>query len=857
MGFFNLDEHRVKAPTKELKGYSLELIHKQQCKVCPLNVQKGLHSPNMKADGSSTPIVYMLGGGPSEEDDDKDGHFTGPSGRLLRRQIPKTWLRDMRWNNITRTHDTQHDDKHPIPMIAVEACRPSVIKDIEETKPVAIFGFGDGPLKWALDEVGIAKWAGRWAPVTIGNHTCWFFAFLDPQTVLEKRRFEPRNADEYGCDEEFQLAMNIRDALDMVENMPKPVVHTEKMARENVEYVTGHNRGDLDKVLDFLDRCYDADDFGFDYETSVLRPYDKKALVLTVGLALEDVAFAFPIDHPGAGWSKSDKRVLEEEFEQFIHNAKARRIVHNAAFEQEWTAYMWGVEAVKRGNWECTQSQGYILDERPWTNSLDFLCAQHFGLRLKALHVIDKKRMAETKVEECLKYNAVDAKYHRLLYHVQRRLLKATDLWQVYREHLLRITAVVLTQLKGVPIDSKQVETFHGTLTAEVAEIEERIKEMPCVRKWEKLHAATFNAGNTKDVMSVLQDLGFKDLEKTKDEELAHIDHEFAEIIRAWRKPTKLLSTYIVPVRKGSEHLFPDGSLHPIVQTTKTRTWRTSSEDPNIQNWPKRGLKVYIRKLVKPLGGTEKVIVAIDYGGMQARNVAMESLDKELIHVYSTGYDIHTDWYERLERIVPNWKPVEKLGKYDDEKKKRKAFRDVVKNKFVFPCFFGAHETSLARYLGIDVGDAKDLRTEFFDKFRDVENWHKGRRKFYDKNGYITGHTGFRRRAPIALNQLINAPIQADEVFIVSRAWNTLVMLEHPDYTPNWMIHDDLTFIWEKRDIEKRLETVAPIMVEWTEKWMEAVPLEIEVSYGHTWNELKAIKKYMTAPDGSCKEVPL
>lgn len=858
MGFFNLDDHAGTPQAKELKGFSLATLHAQGCKVCPLATQTGLHNPQMDPFGTRKPLVYMLGEAPSIDDDRRGKHFGGEAGKLLRRRIPHAWLKDMRWNYVVRTHPKQRKEgkKEPPHPIAVEACRASIVKDIEETKPFAIFGFGAGPLKWALDETGIAKWAGRFVPVTIGKHTCWYFPFLDPQEVLEKRRYEPRSASEFGCDEEFQLHLNMRRAFELVDTLPDPVVHTEEMARANVEFVTGHERGDLDKVLDFLDRCYDADDFGFDYETNMLRPYGNNARVLTVALALEDKAFSFPLDHPKAGWSKADLRILEKEWAAFLHNVKAKRLVHNAVFEQEWSAHMWGRKVVQRGRWECTQSQAYILDERPWTSSLDFLCALHFGLRLKELHKVDKKDMESVPLETCLKYNAVDAKYHRLLYHVQRKLLKQQDLTRVYNEHMLRVSAVALTQLHGVPIDSEQVEEFYNKLQGEIKELEQKILEYPAVCAWEKRTAQDFHPGNNNHVMAVLKDLGFNELEKTKDDALDKLDHPFAEMIRAYRKPTKLLSTYIIPVRKGSAHLFPDGYLHPIIVTTKTRTWRTSSEDPNIQNWPKRGAKIYIRKLVKPIGGTEKVIVAIDYGGMQARNVAMESLDPELIKVYWDHYDIHTDWLERLLRLVPNWKPVEKLGVEKHETAKlRKAYRETAKNKFVFPCFFGAHETSLARYLGIPVNKAGELRAEFFDKFKTVEKWHERQRAFYKKHGYITGHTGFRRRAPIELNQLINAPIQADESFIVCRAWHELTMLDDRAFTPTWMIHDDLTFVWEKREVEKRLETVAPIMVKWSEPWMKSVPFEIDVSIGATWDALKGIGGFETTKDGGCREV--
>lgn len=883
MGFFKLDDYVVPQGPAELKGHSLEFIHGQGCKACPLNAQKDLTTPHMDPFGTRRPFIYMLGEAPSEEDDRRGRHFAGEAGKALRMRIPRDWLPDMRWNYVVRTHDAataqraaevtkrykkakNTKERRKVkwsaegpPMIAVEACRPSIVKDIEETKPFAIFGFGAGPLRWALDETSISKWVGRYIPVKIGNHTCWYFPFIDPAEVVAKRRFTPRNSKSFGCDEEFLLALHLRRAFDIVEQLPDPVVHTEEQARANVEYVTGHKRGDLDKVLDFLDRCYAAPEFGMDYETSVLRPYYKRSRVLTVALSLEDKTFAFPLDHPRAGWSNADLRILEDEWAQFVHNAKGRRLIANAQYEAEWTAEFWGRRATQNGRWECTQSQAYILDERTYANGLDFLCMWHFGIRTKELYKVDRSDMESVDLETCLLYNGVDAKYHRLVYRVQHRLLKEQRLHGVYREHMKRVVASALTQTLGVPINEKQVEAYYTDLKGQADAIEKKIRALPEIEKWEKnpklnKKGETFSLSANQHILGVLKLIGRGDVKSTEDKGLQKIDHPFARLVRRWRKPTKLLSTYITSIRRGSENLFPDGMLHPIYQTTKTRTWRTSSEEPNIQNWPKRGGDIYIRKVVTT--PEDEIIVAIDYASIQARNVAMESEDPELTRVFKDNYDIHSDWLDRLFKAKPDWEPITFPIKPEwTPQERRKEFRNDVKNKFVFPCFFGAVGKTLAGYLGIEDKIAEDLRAAFFDKFREVERWHNECRKFYAQHGYITGLTGFRRRAPIEINQLINAPIQADETKIVCGAWHRLAMLDDPRMTPRWMVHDDLTFIWKRKHLDRNLDVAIPEMVRQTEPWMKRVPIEIEVAVGKTWNKLEAIGKFRSTDDGGWEEL--
>jgi hypothetical protein len=127
-------------------------------------------------------------------------------------------------------------------------------------------------------------------------------------------------------------------------------------------------------------------------------------------------------------------------------------VVHSLAFEQEWTAVLFGKKTLRAGPWGCTMSQAFILDERQGALSLDFLCKQYFGIELKAISHLDRKKLASYPVKDVLNYNALDSKFHRELYIVQRKRLKQEGLTVQYKRHLRRIPTCVLTQIKGVPV---------------------------------------------------------------------------------------------------------------------------------------------------------------------------------------------------------------------------------------------------------------------------------------------------------------------------------------------------------------------------------------------------------------------
>jgi uracil-DNA glycosylase family 4 len=164
-------------------GFSKELLHQNECTVCPLNDAK-ICSPKMKPTGTRKPVIYILGEAPGEQEDKQGRPFVGPSGKLLKRYLKPEVQKLVRWGNVIRCYPGK--EKTPGP-IEIETCRPSVTRDIEATRPTAIFGFGNVPLNWLIGETGITKWSGRRVPVQVGKHVCWYYPFLHPAASLRWR----------------------------------------------------------------------------------------------------------------------------------------------------------------------------------------------------------------------------------------------------------------------------------------------------------------------------------------------------------------------------------------------------------------------------------------------------------------------------------------------------------------------------------------------------------------------------------------------------------------------------------------------------------------------------------------------
>lgn len=819
MGFFYTNE---KLDQPELRGLSVDFLHRQQCNVCPLNNQSGLRYPHMAPTGSDEPVIYVLGDSPTVEDDKRGVQFSSKSGRYLRQRIPDDRISSVRFNNVVRTRTPDGRDPSKVEM---ECCRPSVVADIEQTKPRAIFGIGSTPLLWALGQTGISKWTGRYIPIRVGSHTCWFFPMLDPLSIL---RTEKKNDVR---ELEFQFDLDLRRALELSETLPDPVVHSVDEATSGIELITGeYGASDVRRVVDFLASLYEPTVVGLDYETSCLRPYKKGARILTVGLSAASGTLAFPLYHRQRGWTGAQLEEVQDAFTDFLYKAPCRKVVHQLAFEMEWSAYFYGEKVLRAGKWGDTIAQAFILDERHG-KSLEMLCLQYFGVNIKQFSdTLDTARLDDAALGDVLG-KAVDAKYHRLLYLVQKRRIEAEKLTVVYERHLRRVPTVVLTQLKGVPVDQKVVKQMKERFEKERDAAAVKMEKYEALRVFRRKKGHDFRPSSNPDVLFMLRSVLNLDVTSSDEKVLRQVDHPLAQLVIDWKKAAKMLSTYVESWQEGGDNMWPDGLLHPILSLVNTRTWRTASEEPNSQNTPKRGANRVVRKQVR--GSVDQVIAAFDYAGIQARNVAMESRDKNLVEAFWNEYDIHADWLERIRRQCPSWISTKALK----DKDTFKDYRGKSKNGLVFPLFFGAQPRKVGMTLGIGEHDAQDLYNEFWGEFPEIKTWHEKIEKFYREHGYVTGLSEFRRRAPISQNQLINSPIQSDESLLVLEAMARLSEYEEPRYQANMEIHDDLTFVWPRKEVERNAEVVVTEMLRVEHDWIN-VPIVVEMSVGDDWYDM-------------------
>jgi uracil-DNA glycosylase family 4 len=821
MGFFQLADERI-----DRNKPPVQLLHQQGCKLCTLDVEaRHLSTPKMPAFGAEKPIVYILGEAPGKNEDQLGKHFIGASGALLRDHIPKSFLDVIRWNNTVNCRPK--DDRDPT-SLEIECCRPRQISDIEAAQPDAIFGFGGIALNWA-DRSNPFAWRGRRFPIKVGEHKCWFYAFHHPAYLLHLRK------ENNGRDSNYELAFKIdlkRAFQEVAAGLPEPFMHTEAMARADIHCVTGHNPGDLQFVLDFLEHASREAHCGVDYETQGLRPYAKDALILSAAVATWDKTCAFAIDHPNSGWSSKERETIKQHWKKFLLS-QVRKCVHSLHFEQEWSAFFFGREVLRQTRWEDSLTQAYILDERKDCLSLEFLTQLHFNLNIKKLTSgLNKNNMKGEPLNKLLPYNGIDAKYHLYTFAAQYALIEELGLSKVYEEKLRQIPTCVLTQLEGLPVDYNEVNHQRGEYQTKIQGIVSNIQALPEIAEFKQRTGRDIKLGSDDDVLIVLRDILGQKVASTDKKVLEKIKHPFAPLEIAWRNTTKMLSTYIE--RLSEENAYPDKKYHPNFGTCFTDTGRLNSD---FQNWPKRDEKdKELRRQIAAKG--EGLFASLDYGQIEARLICCSSRDPSYTKATWDGLDVHGHWARRIAKRYPD--AIGGIDNLDDPKTMDK-FRDKVKNKWTFPCFFTAALASVAGYMEIPVDVLAPEYAAFWDEYAGVKRWHERIINKFRDQGYTECLNGRRRRAPLGLGQVVNSSIQGSAADIVMDAMNRLSEMEIPALQPKLNIHDDLTFWFvDEKELCDHIDTIIDEMLNVRFPWI-CVPLTVDLSVGPNWCDMQKI----------------
>jgi len=426
-----------------------------------------------------------------------------------------------------------------------------------------------------------------------------------------------------------------------------------------------------------------------------------------------------------------------------------------------------------------------------------------------------------------------------------------------------------------------------GCLNETIRDVDQKIEEYTTKLKkgelwrlWKRRYGDKSSLGSRHQLATVLhQELGIETggragLSKRESMDkfvLEKIDHPAMKKYLKLEQLKKLRGTYLM----GLKREVVDGFVRPVFNLHLVSTFRSSADNPNIQNQIKRNEEhaKLLRKCFVPREG--HVLVECDFSALEFRIAACFWKDKRMVEYASNPEkDVHRDMAMECY----------KLSK--DQVTKKARF--YAKNQFVFPILYGSYYVGCARSLwetistaGLETADGVGLRKHLeslgIDKLgvldpklpprpgtfvkhvqgveksfnRRFPEWSKKKDRWlelYRERGWFKTMTGFVCSGVYSRNEIYNYPVQGPAFHCL--LWSLIQMVK-------WLrkkrmrsmivaeIHDSLIADVHLDELDEFLVKVRQVMTQDIRKhWPWVVtPLDIEVEVGEkNWAEMKSVE---------------
>ena len=306
-------------------------------------------------------------------------------------------------------------------------------------------------------------------------------------------------------------------------------------------------------------------------------------------------------------------------------------------------------------------------------------------------------------------------------------------------------------------------------------------------------------------------------------------EHPFLQFLLEHRDATRLRVT----VEGLIKALADDARIHTTLHQTIAATGRLSSVDPNLQNIPVRTEEGRRIRDAFVVGNGYADLMTADYSQIEMRIMAHLSGDEGLIEAFNTGEDLHTFVASKAfslpaEEVTPELRYRVKAMSYG--------------------LAYGLSAYGLAQQLRISNEEAKEQMDAYFWRFGGVRDYLQSVVVDAAKVGYTETIFGRRRYLPdlnsdnrqrreMAERMALNAPIQGSAADIIKVAMlnvHRALVVANLRSRVILQVHDEL--VLEVAHGE-HAELEALVRKEMGSAYELAVPLEVSVGYGKSWNE--------------------
>jgi DNA polymerase-1 len=375
--------------------------------------------------------------------------------------------------------------------------------------------------------------------------------------------------------------------------------------------------------------------------------------------------------------------------------------------------------------------------------------------------------------------------------------------YQLFHDGIL---ALHRAEQAGIRVDLEYIERKKKHINRKILVLEERFKDTRFFRHWQHVSKGKVNIHSNFQLAHVLYDVKKIVPEKTTvtekgstdEEALSALDIPEMDDLLEIRKLMKIRDTYLDAFLREQV----DGYIHPFFNLNLVRTFRSSSDSPNLQNIPKHDEESMqiCRKALYPRPGHQ--LLELDFKSMEVKISACYNKDPNLMkYVSDPSTDMHGDMAKQI--FI--------LNKLDKTIAGHDTLRQAAKNSFVFPEFYGSYWANCTKGLARDwgelpkgkwkpgqgillpdghlsdhliskgikeygeikkdrfghtsvtgfLGHVKKVESDFWEvRFRVYKEWKEEWYAEYLTKGYFDMFTGFRCSGVMYKNDVVNYPVQ-------------------------------------------------------------------------------------------------
>lgn len=516
-----------------------------------------------------------------------------------------------------------------------------------------------------------------------------------------------------------------------------------------------------------------------------------------------------------------------------INTSNNYKLLHNFKFDAGFLEYKNGIKV--NNIYMDTMLAAYQLNENVPTNLHS--CTE---LYLPELAGYDDLMLTKYKGhpevargEDLWYYNGGDVDATFQLAKLFKKQLIDLDMMWVHKHVLLPATYLFMEMEEyGVEFDRKKMEELEKIYKARIFTLEEEIKKLPVVKRYERQTGNTYAHRSPIATRTLLLDyyklpvistskktgmpsVGAKELNVYSQK----YNNALATRLLELRGYEKAVSTYLTGMYKN---LYNNNIVHTSLNLHLTRTGRTSSggsgggkaidsmyeylivdekdtkrRTPNLQNIPKKNLE--LRNIVK--ARDNHYIVSVDFKQAEVGCAAVIAQDKKLIAAYqNTEHDVHSVIAHDAFNL-----PYNKITK---------AIRRDAK-AITFGIIFGRGAPSIAEETGKTEQEATKMIADYFATFSRLNKKMLELEDQVTTLGYVESPLHRRRRFPYvtkeSLRQGRNQPIQSfssDLLLLGSIRFQVLVKQYKLTQfiIPSMVVHDEIDVEVHKMFVERAVK---------------------------------------------------